>query len=67
VFSVLFFSPSVISDEKSYGPADVVMILLSYMIAFGVVVHVGAVAGRQWNERRAAAPANPPEQAEPVR
>jgi hypothetical protein len=41
VFSVLFFSQSIISDEKSYGPAVVVMILLSYMIAFGVVAPPG--------------------------
>jgi membrane protein len=60
VFSVLFFSQSIISDEKSYSPAGVVMILLSCMIAFGVVVHLGAVAGRQWIERHAAAPANRP-------
>lgn len=60
VFSVLFFSQSIISDEKSYGPAGVVMILLSYMIAIGVVAHLGAMVGRQWIERHAAAPANPP-------
>jgi membrane protein len=66
VFSALFFSNSIISDEKSYGPVGVIMILLSYMIAIGVVVHLGAVAGRQWNERHAATPAEPATKTEPA-
>ena len=52
---ILFFSKSIISGEKSYGPVGVVMIVLSYMVAFGVVVHFGAVVGRHWNERHTAA------------
>jgi membrane protein len=67
VFSALFFSNSIISNEKSYGPVGVIMILLSYAIAIGVVVHLGAVVGRQWNERHATAPATPPAKTEPVR
>jgi len=66
VFSALFFSNSIISDEKAYGPAGVIMILLSYMIAIGVVVHLGAVVGRRWNDRHAAAPANQPGTTEPA-
>jgi membrane protein len=53
VFSSLFFSSSLISDEKSYGPVGVVLALLSYFIAIAVVVHLGAVIGRMWNERHA--------------
>jgi membrane protein len=60
VFSALFFSNSIISNEKSYGPVGVVMILLSYMIAIGVVVHLGAVVGRRWNDRHPATPVSPP-------
>ena len=51
VFSALLFSSSVISDENSYGPIGVVMVLLSYCIGFGVCLHLGAVIGRMWNER----------------
>jgi len=43
------------------------MILLSHMIAFGLVAHLGAMAGRQWIERHAAAPANPPAKTRPIR
>lgn len=51
VFSALLFSNSIVSDEKSYGPVGVVMVLLSWCIGFGVVLHLGAVIGRMWNER----------------
>jgi membrane protein len=54
VFSALFFSKSIISDEKSYGPVGVVMVLVTYFIAIGVVIHLGAVLGRMWNERHTA-------------
>ena len=49
----LFFSGMVISDEKKYGPIGIVFALLSYLIAIGVVVILGAVAGRAWYERSA--------------
>ena len=51
VFSALLFSSSVISDDNSYGPIGVVMVILSYCIGFGVCLHLGAVIGRMWNER----------------
>jgi len=51
VFSALLFSNSVVSDERSYGSIGVVMVLLSWCIGFGVVVHLGAVIGCMWNER----------------
>jgi membrane protein len=50
VFS-LFFSGMVISDEKRYGPIGIIFALLSYLIAIGVVVILGAVVGRAWHER----------------
>ena len=55
VFSALFFSKSIINDDKSYGPVGVVMVLVTYFIAIGVVIHLGAVFGRMWNERHTAA------------
>ena len=50
VFS-LVFSAMVISDEHAYGPIGTIFALLSYLIAIGVVVILGAVAGRAWHER----------------
>jgi membrane protein len=51
VFSVLFFSSSVISDTNSYGPIGTLLGALSYIIGFAVCIHLGAVVGRMWNER----------------
>jgi membrane protein len=51
VFS-LVFSAMVISNEKKYGPIGIIFALLSYLIAIGVVVILGAVVGLVWQERR---------------
>jgi membrane protein len=50
VFSSLLFSQSIISDDKSYGPIGVVIVLLEYCIGYGVCLHLGAVLGRMWND-----------------
>jgi membrane protein len=50
VFS-LFFSAMVVSDDNRYGPIGVIFALLSYLIAIGVVVILGAVVGLVWHER----------------
>jgi len=50
VFS-LFFSAMVISNDKKYGPIGIIFALLSYLIAIGVVVILGAVVGLVWQER----------------
>jgi membrane protein len=50
VFSVSF-SAMVISDDTRYGPIGVIFALLSYLIAIGVVVILGAVVGLVWHER----------------
>jgi membrane protein len=41
----------VISNDKKYGPIGVIFALLSYLIAIGVVVILGAVVGLVWQER----------------
>jgi membrane protein len=51
VFSLLLFSGSIISGEKSYGPIGVVLVLLYYLIGAGVCLLLGAVFGQMWNER----------------
>ena len=50
VFSFIF-SSSVISDDKKYGSIGVVFALMSYLIAIGVVIILGAVFGVVWRER----------------
>jgi membrane protein len=51
VFSALLFSSQIVSSDRDYGSIGVVMVLLSYLIAIGVCLHLGAVVGRAWNER----------------
>ena len=50
VFSVIF-SGMVTSYDKKYGPIGVVFALMSWLIAIGVVIILGAVAGIVWHER----------------
>ena len=50
VFSVIF-SGMVTSYDKKYGPIGVVFALMSWLIAIGVVIILGAVAGIVWDER----------------
>jgi membrane protein len=52
VFAYLFFSPYLISNYNDYGAIGVVMVVLSYFIGLGVCIHLGAVFGCMWNERR---------------
>jgi len=61
VFSALLFSGQIVSSDADYGPIGVVMVLLSYLIGLAVCQHLGAVAGRMWNERGSEPPADPEE------
>jgi membrane protein len=47
----LTFSSSVISDYKKYGAIGVVFAFMSWLIAIGVVIILGAVVGVVWRER----------------
>jgi membrane protein len=51
VFSFTF-SSEIITDDKKYGPIGVVFALMSWLIAIGVVIILGAVFGLVWRERR---------------
>jgi membrane protein len=53
VFSYLFFSSYLISNYNDYGGIGVVMVVLSDFIGLGVCIHLGAMFGAMWNERRA--------------
>jgi membrane protein len=45
------FSGMVISSYNRYGPIGVVFDIMSYLLAIGVVIILGAVAGIVWHER----------------
>jgi membrane protein len=53
VVSSFVFSDQVTSGSKSYGPAGVVIALITFLVGFGVCLHAGAVFGRMWNEWQA--------------
>jgi hypothetical protein len=53
VVSSLFFSDQVTAGQRSYGPAGVVIAIITFLVGFGVCLHAGAVFGRMWNERQA--------------
>ena len=50
VFSSLVFSGQITDGQRSYGPAGVVLALISFLVGFGVCLHAGAVFGRMWND-----------------
>lgn len=50
VFSFIF-SSDVITDDKKYGAIGVVFALMSWLIAIGVVIILGALFGVVWRER----------------
>jgi membrane protein len=54
VFFSFFLSGMVVSNDKKYGPIGIVFALLSYLIAIGVVVILGAVLGLVWQQRSSA-------------
>jgi membrane protein len=58
LFSALLFSGQIVSGAADYGPIGVVTVLLSYLIGLAVCLHLGAVAGRMWNERGSKPPAD---------
>jgi membrane protein len=53
VFSFLLFSDQITSGQKTYGPAGVVVAIISFLVGYGVCLHLGAVFGRVWNDWRA--------------
>jgi membrane protein len=52
VFSRFYFSDAIISDSKTYGTIGAVFSIMTWLIAIGAVVILGAVAGVTWEDRR---------------
>jgi membrane protein len=50
IFS-LIFSGMVISYDRKYGPIGIVFGLMSFFIAIGVVITLGAAVGQMWQDR----------------
>jgi membrane protein len=58
VFSSFYFSGSIISDDRLYGPIGIVFDVVTWFIAVGAVITLGAVAGVVWEARRRRSPAS---------
>jgi membrane protein len=52
VLSKFYFSSSIISDDQTYGAIGAVLSIMTWLIAIGVVIMLGAVAGAVWGDRR---------------
>jgi membrane protein len=48
----VYFSSAIISDSRLYGTIGVVFTLLTWFIAIGAVIVLGAVAGATWDQRK---------------
>jgi membrane protein len=53
LFSSLYFSSALISEHKLYGTLGVVFILMTWFIAIGAIIVLGAACGAVWQERKA--------------
>jgi membrane protein len=52
VFAAFYFSSTLVSDSKTYGTIGVVFTLVTWFIAMGAVLTLGAVVGAVWQRRR---------------
>jgi len=52
VFSKFYFSETIISDSKTYGTIGAIFGIMTWFIAIGAVIILGAVAGAVWEDRR---------------
>lgn len=53
-FAALYFSSSIVSDSRLYGPVGMIFSLLTWFTAIAVVVVLGATTGEVWRQRRLA-------------
>ena len=52
IFSKFYFSETIISDSKTYGTIGAIFGIMTWFIAIGAVVILGAVAGVVWEDRK---------------
>ena len=60
LFSAVYFSAAIVSDSRLYGTIGVVFSLLTWFIAIGAVIVLGAVGGVTWDQRKAPAGSDNP-------
>ena len=65
VFAAVYFSAMIVSDNKTYGTIGVTFTLVTWFIAIGAVVTLGAVTGAVWQQRRIGTRAAAPRTAAP--
>jgi uncharacterized BrkB/YihY/UPF0761 family membrane protein len=53
VFSQFYFSSQITSDSETYGTIGAVFAIVTWFIAVGAVIVLGAVASSVWNDRKA--------------
>ena len=53
VFSKFYFSSTIISDSRTYGTIGAVFGILTWFVAIGAVIILGAVGGVVWADRKA--------------
>lgn len=51
LFSSIYFSSAIVSEHKLYGTIGVMFVLVTWFIAIGAVIMLGAVCGAVWQER----------------
>jgi membrane protein len=51
VFSKFYFSATIIADNKTYGVIGAIFTIMTWLIAIGAVIILGAVAGAVWADR----------------
>jgi membrane protein len=56
VFSKFYFSSTIISDSRTYGTIGAVFSIMTWFVAIGAVIILGAVAGAVWQDRKPADP-----------
>jgi membrane protein len=52
VFAAFYFATTIVDDSKTYGPIGVTFTLVTWFIAIGAVITLGAVIGAVWQRRR---------------
>jgi membrane protein len=58
VFAAFYFSTTIVDDSKTYGTIGVTFTLVTWFIAIGAVISLGAVVGAVWQKRRSHAHAS---------
>ena len=59
VFSKFYFSSTITSDSRTYGTIGAILGILTWFVAIGAVIILGAVAGVVWQDRKVNKPARP--------